>query len=275
MFSIRRRVPVIGVPIDLMDWRGAVDSIAAWGRARQSRYVCLVNVHSAVSAVFDRGFRHVIEGSDMATADGAPVAWMLRQLGAPQQQRLNGPDLMWRYLAAEAPRAGRVFFYGGSEATLALLRERVQREFPGIEVVGKRSPPFRAATPAEDEADVARINAAQPHVVFVGLGCPKQEQWMAAHVGRIHATMVGVGAAFDYHAGVQRRAPEWMQQRGLEWAHRLLAEPRRLWRRYLVTNTTFVVLAGWQWLVSRRAGARPAATTSAVEIAELSPDSPW
>jgi N-acetylglucosaminyldiphosphoundecaprenol N-acetyl-beta-D-mannosaminyltransferase len=248
----RRRVAVIGTPVDVIDWHGAIRQIAAWGHARQSRCVSLVNAHSAVTARFDAAHADALRHSDLATADGAPVAWMLRQLGAPAQVRLNGPDLMWRYLAAQAPAGGKVFFYGGSASTLALLCARVAREFPGLEVVGAVSPPFRALTPQEDADDVARINASGAHVVFVGLGCPKQEAWMAAHRGRIHAVMVGVGAAFDYHAGVQQRAPAWMQRSGLEWAHRLATEPRRLWRRYLVTNTAFVWFGGLQWLSARR-----------------------
>ena len=144
----RRRVAVIGTPVDVIDWHGAIRQIAAWGHARQSRCVCLVNAHSAVSARFDAAHAEALRHSDLATADGAPVAWMLRQLGAPAQVRLNGPDLMWRYLAAQASSGSKVFFYGGSASTLALLCSRVAREFPGIEVVGAVSPPFRALTRA-------------------------------------------------------------------------------------------------------------------------------
>lgn len=254
----RHRAPVIGVQVDLLDFETAIDRIAGWGRAQESRYVCFCNVHSAVTAAFDSRFHQILASSDMCTSDGAPVTWMLRQLGAPGQKRLNGPDLMLRYFAAEAPRGGKVYFYGGTSQTLKLLRERVEAEFPGLQVVGTYSPPFRAASAAEDDEDVDRINASGAHVVFVGLGCPKQEAWMAAHRGRIRSVMMGVGAAFDFHAGVQPRAPRWMQQWGLEWLHRLLNDPRRLWRRYLFTNSPFLIMAGAQWLASRLTGARPA-----------------
>lgn len=258
MSFVRHRVPVIGVQVDLLDWDSAIERIAAWGRARESRYVCFCNVHSAVTAAFDSRFHQIVAGSDMCTSDGAPVTWMLRQLGAPEQKRLNGPDLMLRYFAAEAPKGGKVYFYGGTPDTLKLLRTRIENEYPGMEVVGMHSPPFRNASAAEDDDDVARINASGAHVVFVGLGCPKQEAWMAAHRGRVNAVMMGVGAAFDFHAGVQPRAPRWMQQNGLEWVHRLVHDPRRLWRRYLFTNIPFLFMAGAQWVSSRLTGARPA-----------------
>jgi len=259
MNFVRHRVPVIGVQVDVLDWATAIGQIASWGRARESRYVCFSNVHSAVTAAFNSQFHQIITECDMCTSDGAPVTWMLRQLGAPDQRRLNGPDLMWRYFAAEAPKAGKVYFYGGAPETLKLLRARVEVEFPGLEVVGTHSPPFRPITAAEDAEDVERINASGAHVVFVGLGCPKQEIWMAEHRGRINAAMMGVGAAFDYHAGVQARAPQWMQHHGLEWAHRLFHDPRRLWRRYVFTNIPFLLIGGAQWLSSRINGARPAA----------------
>lgn len=257
MNRVRHRAPVIGVPVDVLDWETAIARIAAWGRAGESRYVCFSNVHSAITAAFDSGFHQVIAGSDMCTSDGAPVTWMLRQLGASRQERLNGPDLMWRYFAAEAPRGGKVYFYGSTPQTLKLLRERVQSEFPGLKVVGTYAPPFRPTTAAEDEDDVARINASGAHVVFVGLGCPKQEAWMAAHRGRINAVMMGVGAAFEFHAGTQPRAPAWFRNHGLEWAHRLLHDPQRLWRRYLFTNLPFLFMCGAQWIASRLTGARP------------------
>jgi N-acetylglucosaminyldiphosphoundecaprenol N-acetyl-beta-D-mannosaminyltransferase len=259
MYANRRRVPVIGVQVDLLNWDDAIEQIAAWGREHASRYVCFSNVHSAVTAAFDGRFHRVVAESDMCTSDGAPVTWMLRQLGAPNQRRLNGPDLMWRYFAAQAPHGGKVYFYGSTPETLALLRARVEAEFPGLQVVGTYSPPFRALSADEDDEDAARINASGAHVVFVGLGCPKQEMWMARQRGRINAVMMGVGAAFDYHAGVQPRAPEWLQHHGLEWAHRLLHDPRRLWRRYLFTNVPFLFMGGAQWLSSRITGARPAA----------------
>jgi N-acetylglucosaminyldiphosphoundecaprenol N-acetyl-beta-D-mannosaminyltransferase len=258
MSFVRHRASVISTQVDVLGWDEAIRRISAWGHARESRYVCFSNVHSAVTAAFDARFLQAVNASDLCTSDGAPITWMLRQLGAANQPRLNGPDLMWRYLSHEADKGGKVYFYGGTVRTLALLKARVEAAFPGLQVVGTHAPPFRPATAAEDEDDVQRINASGAHVVFVGLGCPKQELWMAAHQGRVQAVMIGVGAAFDFHAGVKDRTPQFMQRWGLEWAFRLLQEPRRLWRRYLFTNVPFLFMGGAQWLSSRLNGARPA-----------------
>jgi len=248
------RLPVLGVSISALSWDDALGALRAWAAAHESRYVCICNAHSVVTAKGDARFRAVIEGADMATPDGAPVAWMLRRLGQRSQQRINGPDLMWRYCAQAAGRGESVFLYGSTPETLALLAQRLSAAFPALAIAGMRSPPFRPPTPQEDAADVAAINASGAGVVWVSLGCPKQELWMAAHAGRVHAVMVGVGAAFDFHAGTVARAPEWLRRRGLEWLHRLASEPRRLWRRYLVTNTLFVSGAVQQLL--RRALSR-------------------
>lgn len=255
----RHTAPVIGVPIDVLDWQTAIRRIGTWGIARESRYVCICNVHSVVTAAFDSDFSRVTSEADMATCDGAPVTWMLRQLGSPLQRRINGPDLMWRYCAAFGRHGAKVYLYGGQASTLALLSDRMLKEFPGLNIVGSYSPPYRELTAEEMAADAKRINNSGAHVVFVSLGCPKQEHWMARQRGKINSVMVGVGAAFDYHAGTVTRAPLWMQHRGLEWLYRLYCEPRRLWKRYLFTNAVFVLLATGQWLASRFSGARPAA----------------
>lgn len=231
--------PVIGSPIDVLTWDEAIDRIDGWAKARESRVVCICNVHSVVTARNDLEFRDVIRGADMATADGAPVAFMLRRAGYPSQERINGPDLMWKYCSRAAASGVGIYLYGASQATLELLRERLRSEFPTL-AVGAFSPPFRALSEQEDADIVRMVNDSGAGVVWVGLGCPKQEKWMADHRGRINAVMVGVGAAFDYHAGTLKRAPSWMQRSGLEWFYRLITEPRRLWRRYLVTNSLFV-----------------------------------
>ena len=295
---VRKSAPVLGVGIDAISWEDALSRIAAWSGAYESRYVCICNVHSVVTASRDVEFGRVVNQADMATPDGAPVAWMLRRLGHAGQQRINGPDLMWRYcevLQEMECRAGRhceersdaaiamtevvgdglprfarndgdgdaawtdrasIFLYGSSEQTLATLKAKLLAAFPALNIAGAISPPFRTLTEDEDAAIVAQINASGAGVVFVSLGCPKQELWMAAHRGRINAVMIGVGAAFDYHAGTIQRAPKWMQDCGLEWLHRLASEPGRLWRRYLVTNTLFVLGAARQLLLARRQAPR-------------------
>ncbi len=237
----KKTATVLSAPIDVLTWEQALARISRWAAQRESRYVCICNVHSVVTAGQDVAFGRVVKEADMATPDGAPVAWMLRKLGYANQQRINGPDLMWKYCEQAAQRGEAIYLYGGTPDTLKILQRRLVEIFPGLRIAGAYSPPFRAATNEEDEADVRRINASGASTVWVSLGCPKQEKWMAAHRGRVNAVMIGVGAAFDYHAGTIQRAPTWMQNAGLEWLHRVCSEPRRLWRRYLVTNTLFVI----------------------------------
>ena len=241
MIFSRNTVKILDSYIDTVNWADILNIIMHWSCTKKSSYICICNVHSIITATQNTYFRQVINNADMATPDGAPIAWMLRRLGQTDQQRINGPDLMWRYCEQAQSRAEPIFFYGGSENTLALLKEKLLAAFPQLIVGGAISPPYRDLSAEEDAVIVAEINASSAGVVFVGLGCPKQELWMAAHRGRINSVMIGVGAAFDYHAGTIKRAPQWMQDFYLEWLFRLAAEPRRLWRRYLVTNTLFTI----------------------------------
>jgi N-acetylglucosaminyldiphosphoundecaprenol N-acetyl-beta-D-mannosaminyltransferase len=242
---------VLGANIDAMSWTDALKRLLRWAHAHESRYVAICNVHVVVSALRDATYREIINGSDMATPDGAPVAWMLRRQGFANQPRISGPDLMEALCKRCTMEGIPVYFYGSTDATLAELAKRLPSAFPGLFIAGMESPPFRPLFPDEDAAAVERINASGAGIVFVGLGCPKQERWMAEHRGRVNAVMIGVGAAFDFHAGTVRRAPQWMQNTGLEWLHRLAMEPRRLWRRYLVTNTLFILGAARQLLITK------------------------
>lgn len=246
MTTSRVRVPVLRSPIDALDWDTAIGRIRTWARNRESRYVCICNAHSVVTAWQDASFAAVLEQADMVTPDGTPVAWMMRRLGQPAQRRISGPDLMWRHCEAVEGTGEGVFLYGSTLDTLTALVHALRAAFPALQISGWYSPPFRPLTPEEEQADIDRINESGAGVVWVSLGCPKQELWMARQAGRVLAVMVGVGAAFDFHAGKVSRAPGWMQRHGLEWLHRLASEPRRLWRRYLVTNTLFIVLAARQ-----------------------------
>lgn len=242
------RVSVLGSPIDVLDWQKAVDRIEDWATRHHSAYVAICNSHSVVTAGDDAQFAQVLAEADMATADGMPVAWMMRRLGHPEQQRINGPDLMLRYCEHAARSGTSIYLYGSTDPVLALLVGRLEELYPGLKIAGYYSPPFRPLTDVEDAEICQRIADSGAGVVFVSLGCPKQEKWMHAHRGRIPAVMIGVGAAFDYHAGTLSRAPTWMRNNGLEWLHRLVSEPRRLWKRYLVTNSLFMVRAAAQLL---------------------------
>jgi N-acetylglucosaminyldiphosphoundecaprenol N-acetyl-beta-D-mannosaminyltransferase len=247
----RETASVLGAPIDAISWEGALQRIGMWAQTRESRYVCICNAHSVVTASQDPKLAEALRAADMATPDGAPVAWMLRRLGYPSQQRINGPDLMLRYCDYGAARGQSIFLMGSRAETLSALQLRLAGQFPALRIAGSASPPFRPLTPDEDTELVEQINRSGASVVFVGLGCPKQEQWMHANRGRVRGVMIGVGAAFDFHAGTIQRAPTLMRDNGLEWLHRLFMEPRRLWKRYLVTNSAFALGAARQLLLGR------------------------
>jgi N-acetylglucosaminyldiphosphoundecaprenol N-acetyl-beta-D-mannosaminyltransferase len=232
---------VLGTFIDAIDWDGALARIDGWAAERRSRYVCLCNAHSVVTARSRPALARALDGADLALPDGAPLAWRLRDHGFAGQERLSGPDLMWRYCAFAARIGRSVFLYGASPATLARLEHRLRAAFPTLRIAGSYAPPVRRDVTLLPAGLLQRINASGAGVVFVGLGCPKQEEWMALHRPHLQAVLVGVGAAFDFHAGDLRRASPLVQRLGLEWLARLWREPRRLWRRYLVTNTRYVL----------------------------------
>jgi N-acetylglucosaminyldiphosphoundecaprenol N-acetyl-beta-D-mannosaminyltransferase len=235
------RVNILGVGVMPMNLSRAVATLDQWRRDGRREYVCCVSVHGLVTAQRDPLVRQALNRSGLATEDGMPLVWWSRRFGFSHAGRVCGPDLMERVMAVSRARRYRHYFYGGDPQTVARLIANLQRRYPGLIIAGHRSPPFRALTEAEDEADVAAINAAAPDFVWVGLGMPKQEKWMATHIGRIQATaLLGVGAAFDFHAGAKPRAPGWMQRNGIEWLFRLASEPRRLGRRYCIDNAVFL-----------------------------------
>jgi N-acetylglucosaminyldiphosphoundecaprenol N-acetyl-beta-D-mannosaminyltransferase len=219
-----------------------VDAILRMGAARSSAYVCCANVHMLVEAHQHPDFRRILNKANLVTPDGSPVAAAVRWFHGHPQERVAGMDLLPALLTEAAGRGHSVYFYGTTDAVLQAMVDRARRELPTLRIAGVHSPPFRPLTPAEDAAEVAAINAADPDVLFVALGCPRQERWMAAHRGRIRACMVGVGQAFPVYAGLERRLPDWARKLWLEWAYRLWLEPRRLAKRYLVTNAWFVYL---------------------------------
>lgn len=212
------------------------------GAARSSSYVCFANVHMLVEANQDAAFNNILSEASLVTPDGTPVAAAVGWFHKKKQERVAGMDLMPALLEEAARRGQSVYFYGTTEKVLEAITTRARRELPNLRIVGAYSPPFRPLTPEEDAADVAAIQAADPDLLFVALGCPRQEKWMAAHKHQIRACMLGVGQAFLVYAGLEKRLPLWARRLGLEWTYRLWLEPQRLWKRYLVTNSRFLYL---------------------------------
>jgi N-acetylglucosaminyldiphosphoundecaprenol N-acetyl-beta-D-mannosaminyltransferase len=242
-----RRVDILGVGVSAIDMPAALAEIERWIAYRERHYVCVTNVHVVIEAQGDPKLMRVLNESGLTTPDGMPLVWAAHRAGARSVRRVYGPDLMLELCAVASNRGLTSFLLGGRAGVPEQLAERLEARFPGLRIVGVEAPPFRALSAEEDAALVARINAARPDIVWVGLGAPKQELWMADHVGRLEApVLLGVGAAFDIHAGTLAQAPRWMQRSGLEWLYRLAREPRRLWRRYLFTNPRFV------WGILRR-----------------------
>jgi N-acetylglucosaminyldiphosphoundecaprenol N-acetyl-beta-D-mannosaminyltransferase len=247
------RREILGMRVDSTTYEGATSTIMAWALIPGSRYVCIANVHMAMEAYDSREFAEVVNGADLVTADGMPLVWALRRLGVKDAQRVCGPELMPYVLRAAAERGMPIGLYGGSSPRfLRQLVNVIREEFPGIEIAFSYSPPFRTLTEEEDRKVDQAISKSGARVLFVGLGCPKQERWMAAHRSGLSCTMLGVGAAFDFLAGIKPIAPTWMKRLGLEWLYRLASEPRRLWKRYLKQNPRFVTLIILQLAKLRR-----------------------
>ena len=237
---------VLTTRVDLVDAAAAGRLIAGWARDDRGRMVCATNVHMVMEAYDDPSFSAIVNGADLVVADGRPVVWACRLLGRRGVTQVRGFDLTTHLCAVAERDRLNVGLYGGSPATVQAVRAELLRRCPGLRVTFVRSPPFRPLTPEEDVADLEAIRSAEVHLLFVGLGCPKQERWMAAHRDGLPCTAVGVGAVFDMLAGEHRPAPRWVQRAGLEWVHRLTQEPGRLWGRYARHNSRFIGYVGAQ-----------------------------
>lgn len=203
-------------------------------------YICVSNVHTTVTSYEDASYCAVQNGGLMAIPDGGPLSTVGRRRGCKNMARTTGPSLMGEIFKISAKKGYRHYFYGSKQETLELLEKKLKENYPGIKIAGMYSPPFRPLTEEEDKAVIERINEANPDFVWIGLGAPKQEKWMAAHQGKIDGLMLGVGAGFDYYAENIKRAPMWMQKSNLEWVYRLMQDPKRLFKRYWSTNTKFI-----------------------------------
>lgn len=242
----RERVNVLGVGVSPVNLERAVETLGEWVESDRSTYVCVTGVHGVMESRRDPDLRAIHNRAGMVVPDGMPLVWLSRWAGVDRPGRVYGPDLMLSACAASVDRGWSHYLYGGADGVPDLLVERLEARFPGIEIAGAWSPPFRELTPEEDREAVERIRDSGADLVWVGLGTPKQERWMAAHVDRLSAVLLGVGAAFDFHAGLKPQAPAWMQRHGLEWLFRMASEPRRLWRRYCVNNPWFIAEIGLQ-----------------------------
>ena len=250
--SMIPRVNVLGVGVTPVNLAQTVEILEKWRAEGRREYVCCASVHGVVEAQRDPEVRSALNRAGLTTEDGMPLVWWCQRSGHWDAGRVCGTDLLLAMCERGPQRGHRHYFYGGSPHVVEILVARLVQRFPGLTIAGYRSPPFRPLTPEEEVADVQAINETCPDFVWVGLGMPKQEKWMLQHVGRIQAAaLVGIGAAFDFAAEMKPRAPLWMQRSGFEWLFRLMTEPRRLAKRYLVYNSIFVVralqqFAGWK-----------------------------
>jgi len=253
-----RTVSVLGVPLALTDYRRTLAWMDAMIDERVPGYVCVCNVHTVMASQEDAELRAALMSSSINVPDGQPLVWAINALGHNLAGRVYGPELMSRACAHAADSGHRFYLYGGrNQGALVQLALNLRQRYPGVRIVGGYSPPHRPLTGEEQDAVADEINRSRADVVWVGIGVPKQEKWMAQMRPRLETPlMIGVGAAFDFHAGLVAQAPNWIQEAGLEWAYRLAHEPRRLWRRYVRYNPRFLSAFARQWATHRRSGAR-------------------
>jgi N-acetylglucosaminyldiphosphoundecaprenol N-acetyl-beta-D-mannosaminyltransferase len=237
------RTDVLGAPVSAVNLQMAIELIASWIRSRELHYVCVTGVHGVMESWRDEELQRIHAAAGMVTPDGMPLVWLLKMAGHRHADRVYGPDLMLEMFAAGVEHGVRHFLYGSTSETTARLKDNLLRLYPGARIVGIHSPPIRSVGDPEDDAICQMINESSADIIWVGLGTPKQEVWMARHRDRLRCPVfIGVGAAFDVHAGVVRQAPRFIQRSGFEWLYRLALEPRRLTWRYLRNNPAFVVL---------------------------------
>jgi N-acetylglucosaminyldiphosphoundecaprenol N-acetyl-beta-D-mannosaminyltransferase len=252
--AVPHSVDVLGVPLALTDYDDMLRWIDAMVAGRNRGYLCACNVHTVMASQEDQELRSALESASINVPDGQPLVWALNALGHSLRGRVYGPELMSRACERAVEAGHRFYLYGGrNQGALVQLALNLRRRYPGVKIVGGYSPPHRPLTPEEEAAVAEEINHSQADVVWVGIGVPKQEKWMARMRLQLEApVLVGVGAAFDFHAGLVPQAPGWIQESGLEWAYRLAQEPRRLWKRYLRYNPMFVAAFAQQLIAQRR-----------------------
>ncbi len=243
---------ILKMRVDATSYFDATERIISWAKDGQSEYVCVANVHMAMEVYDDPNFAQLVNEAALVTPDGMPLVWGLRAFGLQQASRVYGPTLTLHVCEAAAKQGVPVGLYGGTPESLVAFTQFLHDRFPGIQVVCQISPPFRPLSAIEDATYTQQIVESGAHILLVGIGCPKQERWMADHWKQIPAVMLGVGAAFDFHSGRVKQSPSWLQKVGLEWAFRLFMEPNRLWKRYFKHNPRFVVFFAQQYLGLRK-----------------------
>jgi N-acetylglucosaminyldiphosphoundecaprenol N-acetyl-beta-D-mannosaminyltransferase len=235
------RTDILGVGIHATHMRQAVSAIDEAARNRRKGYVCVTGVHGVMEAQSDGEFKKILNRSMLTTPDGMPTVWVGRLQGFREMDRVYGPDLMLEVCRMSAERGYSHFLYGGKDGVVEKLADSLRARYPKLNIVGMQTPPFRSLNASEELALIENVRKTRPDFLWVGLSTPKQERFMARHIGTLDCTlMLGVGAAFDIHTGMAKDAPHWVKRAGLQWLHRLLQEPRRLWKRYLVNNPKFI-----------------------------------
>lgn len=237
-----QKINIIKSGINKTTYNDVIDKVHEWCRNKESRYICISNVHMVMEAYDDVKFQEILNGADIATPDGMPLVYMQKKLGHIDAERVDGPELTLRLCDYAQKNNLNVGFYGSAKETIDLLTKNISNLYPDLKIGYSMSPPFRELTENERKEITNDINNSKIDILFVGLGCPKQEYWMAGHKGIINSVMVGVGAAFDIHAGNVRRPPMWIRKIGFEWLYRLISEPKRLWKRYFKHNPRFILL---------------------------------
>lgn len=242
---------ILGIKVSALSLRQQSIQVISWAKQNLSKSVCVANVHMLMEAHWNAEFKRILCSADLVTPDGMPLVWMLKFLGACRPERVAGMDLLKSLCVEAQEHKIGIFFLGSETKTLERMRQRLEIEYPHLCITGMESLPFRPLTPQEDRKIIEVINASETGLLFISLGCPKQEKWIAQHRGKINATMVGLGGVFPIYAGLQKYAPQWIRRLGLEWVYRLYQEPGRLWRRYATTIPPFIWLAARQLIGGR------------------------
>lgn len=253
--TVENRPParsVIGFPVAALPFDAQIALMLRWAKSFSSKVICIANVHMLIEAYHNPEFASVLKEADLVAPDGMPLVWMLKLMGVKNQDRVAGMDVLLALCKAACAEGISIFFLGSQPAVLKKMRERLETDFPTLQIAGMEPLPFRPMTEAEDTAIVQTLNDSKAGFVLVALGCPKQEAWMARHRGRVQAVMVGLGGAFPVYAGIHKRAPQLIRDLGLEWLYRLVQEPKRLWGRYSSTIPVFMWLALKQLLAAPR-----------------------